>query len=159
MATLAQIRAAIKAKLAGVANIGVVHDYERFAARENDFQALYKDVPSGRLLGWNFSRASTAELDLNNREVRRIHSWSIRGLMSMDDADASEKLFDTLVESVATAFRADPTLGGLCDANKNLDQDFGPSGIQIDATEPVMFAGILCHRARLTLITETTESY
>jgi hypothetical protein len=38
-----------------------------------------------------------------------------------------------------------------------MDQSFGESGIQIEAIEPVMFAGVLCHRARLRLITETTE--
>ena len=38
-----------------------------------------------------------------------------------------------------------------------MNQEDGESGIQEDAIEPVMFAGVLCHRARLRLITDTTE--
>jgi hypothetical protein len=157
MATLAQIRAAIKAKLEAVANIGQVHDYERFAAREADFQALYKDATDGRIRGWNFYRVSTPERDLDIGEVRRLHTWRLTGFLSLDDADATGKSFDDLVESIATAFRTDRTLGGLIIDMKDMDNEFGPSGVQTDSIEPVMFVGVLCHRAQLTLVTETTE--
>jgi hypothetical protein len=156
--SLATIRTAIKNKLLSVGGIGKVYDYERFAVREKDFQDLYKDVTSGRILGWNFYRESTIEEDLNNAEVRRLHSWRMTGFEGLDDADATGKAFDDLVESVATAFRNDPTLTGAVIANKDLNQEFGPSGIQVEGIEPVMFAGVLCHRARLRLITETTEA-
>lgn len=157
MATVAQIRAAIKAKLQGVAGIGQVHDYERFAKTEKEFQDLYKDAVSGRILGWNFYRQSTAERDLDLGEVRRLHVWKLSGYMSLDDADASGKLIDDLVETIVTAFRTDRTLGGLVIDIKNMDNEFGESGVQVEAIEPVMFAGVLCHRAQLSLITETTE--
>lgn len=153
--SLATIRAAIAAKLGGVAGIGQVHDYERYAKTNNELAALY--ASGGRLLGWHFYREATAEEDLNNGEVRRLHRWKIRGFMSLDDADETGILFDDLVETIATAFRIDPTLGGACLANKNLDQEFGPSGIQVESITPVMFANVLCHRAELVLITETTE--
>lgn len=158
MATLAQIRAAILAKLQGVTGIGQVHDYERFAAREADFHALYKETATVRINGWNFFRESTREADLNNGEVRRLHTFRLTGFRSLDDADATGKSFDDLVEAIAQAFRADRTLGGLIEDVKNLDEEFGESGIQVDAIEPVMFAGVLCHRARLRLVTETTEA-
>lgn len=158
MATVAQIREAIRVKLAGLSGIGKVHDYERFAADETAFQALYYDTASGRIKGWNFYREATPESDLNNGEVRRIHAWRITGVMGLDDADATGKLFDDLVDLIATAFRTDRTLGGLVLDVKDLDQEYGASGIQVEAIEPVMFAGVLCHRAKLKLVTETTES-
>ena len=160
MSTVAQIRAQIKAKLAAVAGIGKVHDYERYSKLESDFLSLYKtEVSAGvfRILGWNFYRDATSESDLNNGEVRRLHSWRVTGFMGIEDAEATGKLFDDLVETVATAFRTDRTLGGTVLDIKDMDQSFGESGIQIEAIEPVMFAGVLCHRARLRLITETTE--
>lgn len=157
MATVAQIREKIRLKLVGVTGIGQVHDYERFSARDADFQALYKDGATNRIKGWNFYREATRELDLDNGEVRRVHTWRIAGFMSFDDADASGKIFDDLVEAVATAFRTDRTLGGTVEDIKDMDQEKGESGIQVDAIEPVMFAGVLCHRARLRLITDTTE--
>lgn len=154
--SLATIRAAIKATLLGAAGTVQVHDYERYARTNNELAALYAD--GGRLHGWHFYREATAEEDLNNGEVRRLHRWKLRGFMSLDDADATGLLFDNEVETIATAFRQDPTLGGACLANKNLDQEFGPSGIQVESIVPVMFANVLCHRAELSLITETTES-
>lgn len=153
--SLATIRAAIEATLTGVAGIGAVHDYERYAKTNAELAALY--TSGGRLHGWHFYREAAAEEDLNNGEVRRLHRWKIRGFMSLDDADATGIVFDDLVEAIATAFRTDPTLGGACLANKNLDQEFGPSGIQVESITPVMFANVLCHRAELSLITETTE--
>lgn len=160
MSTVAQIRAKIKDKLAAITGIGKVHDYERYSNINSDFLTLYKTEVSAsvfRILGWNFYRDATAESDLNNGEVRRLYSWRITGYMGLEDADATGKTFDDLVETVATAFRADRTLGGTVLDIKDMEQPFGESGIQIEAIEPVMFAGVLCHRARLRLITETTE--
>lgn len=157
MATVAQIRAAIKAKLAAVNGIGQVHDYERFAKTEKEFQDLYKDVTDNRIRGWNFYRTSTAERDLDLGEVRRLHTWRVSGYMSLDDLDASGKLFDDLIELIVIAFRTDRTLGGLVIDSKDMESEFGASGVQVEAIEPVMFAGVLCHRAQLALLTETTE--
>lgn len=158
MATVAQIRAAILAKLQGVTGIGKVHDYERFAANEKDFQTLYLDAATTRINGWNFYRVSTREMDIGIGEVRRLHAWRFTGYRGLDDADATGKSFDNLAESIATAFRADRTLGGLIDDNKDLSAAEGESGIQIDGIEPALFAGVLCHRAQLSLLTETTET-
>lgn len=158
MSTVAQIREAIRTKLAAVANVGPVHDFERFARTEKEFQDLYKDGASGRIKGWNFYREATAERDLDSGSVRRVHTWRITGFMSLDDADTTGKTFDDLVDAIATAFRTDRTLGGLVDDIKNMSEEDGPSGIQVDAIEPVTFAGVLCHRARLRIMTETTEA-
>jgi len=158
MATYQQQRDAIQSMLSGINGIGIVHNYERYAKREADFQAFYKDTTNNRILGWNFSRVSTAELDLDNGGVRRVYTWRIRGFMSIDDADASERTFQELIETICSTFRTNPTLGLQDTETKNLAQEDGPAGIQVDAVEPVMFAGVLCHRATLTLVTESTEA-
>lgn len=155
MADLATIRAAIKTKMLTVPNIGVVHDYERYAKRESEFRALFEDA--GEILGWFFYRDNTAELDGDTGEVRRIHEWQFFGFKGLSDSAASAKSFQDLVETLCATFRADPTLGGVVDDNKNMAQAFGPVGLQVDAIETVMFASVLCHRARLRLVTETTE--
>lgn len=160
MATVAQIRAAIKVKLLTIAGIGQVHDFERYAKDQAEFEKLYRTEVAAdqfRILGWNFYRETTGEFDLNVTEVRRLHSWRITGYMSWSDEDGTAKLFDDLVELIAAAFRTDRTLGGVADDIKDLDNEFGPSGMQVEGIEPVMFAGVLCHRARLRLVTETTE--
>lgn len=153
--SLTAIRVAIKAKLQGVTGVGQVHEYERYAKTNSELRALY--ATGTRLHGWHFYREATAEEDLNNGEVRRLHRWKLRGFLSLDDADTTGVLFDDLVEAIATAFRTDPTLGGMVLANKDLDQELGPSGIQVESIVPVMFADVLCHRAELSLTTETTE--
>ncbi len=158
MATLSAIRGAIKTKLLAVSGIGKVHDYERYAANDKQFQDLYKDTASNRIKGWNLYREATSERDLYNGSVRRVHTWRITGFMGIEDADATGKTFDDLVEVIATAFRTDRTLGGLVDDIKDMSQEDGPSGVQVDSIEPVMFAGVLCHRARMRLLTETTEA-
>jgi hypothetical protein len=157
MATLAQIRAAIKATLQGVAGVGQVHEYERYATREKEMRELFLDAGSGRLLGWVFYRERTSEQELDIGEVRRLHTWRLYGFMGLDDASQTGLLFDDLVELVAGAFRADPTLGGLVLATKDLNQSRGAMGLQVERIEPVMFGGVLCHRATLSLLTETTE--
>jgi len=156
MATEAQIRAAILATLSGVTGIGRVHDRERFAAAEKDFASLYVDTDR-RLRGWNFQRVSVVERDLGTGEVRRLMQWRITGYLAWDDAAGTAHEIQGIVEAIAAAFRLDRTLGGVVDDLKDLSQSFGESGIQVEAIEPVLFAGVLCHRARLRLITETTE--
>lgn len=153
--SLTTLRAAIKATLEGVTGIGPVYDYERYAKTNSELVTLY--TAAGRLHGWHFYREATVEEDLDNSEVRRVVRWKIRGFMALDDADQTGLVFDDLVEAIADAFRADPTLGGACLANKDLDQEFGPSGIQVESIVPVMFASVLCHRAELSLLTENTN--
>jgi len=157
MSTLAEIRAAILTVKQSVPNIGKVHDYERYASKMSDFRKLFYDTDTKLINGWWFDRLRTDELDGDTGEVRRIHTWQFYGFRGLQDGIGSAKSFQDLIENSCDAFRTDPTLGGVIDDNKNMDQSFGPVGMQVDAIETVMFADVLCHRARLTLLTETTE--
>jgi len=149
MATLAQIRAAIVAKLEAVPNVGRVHDHQPFLKTEAKLKELY--VTNGQLLGWHIRRVGTRETaPFVSRNVER-HRWVIQGFMAFDDTGASELVFDDLVEAIRDAFRADQTLGGMVAGTADEDA----AGLQVEDSLPVLFCGVLCHSARLVLVTET----
>lgn len=153
MTTLADIRDAIVAKLTTVANVGQVHGYERFAKAEKDFRALYESgaAPDKLILGWCVRRARKRETANRFGRVTVYNHWEIRGFMGLADASASELRFDSLIEAIGDAFRADETLGGLVETMP--EEPGGEAGIQVAESGPVMFAGVLCHSATLKLMT------
>lgn len=153
MPTLTQIRDAIKATIETVPGVGLVHTYERFAIREKDFRALYETgvAPDTRILGWHIRRVLTRERSPAVGRSVVANEWTIRGFMGLDDAAASELTFDGLVESIADVFRANPDLGGVVASTTQEDSEL--AGIQVIDSGPVMFAGVLCHSARLQLFT------
>lgn len=152
MPTVKQIRDAIKAKILTVAGAGTVHTYQRYAKEASKLATLYKFGDPARFLGWNLSRVATRELFVDTGRWSVFHTWRIRGYMGIDDADATEELFDDKVEEIRTAFRDDDSLGGLvfsCINPESLE-----AGIQVLESRPVMFAGVLCHNAELGLMTQ-----
>lgn len=152
--SLSAIRAAIVAKLAAVPDIGRVHNYERFAAHEKQFRELYATA-EGRILGWHVRRVATREVSGAVGISMQVVTWRLTGVMALADAGASELAFDDRVEAVRDAFRADETLGGvvadICDLTAGEGEK--EHGIQVERSEPVMFAGVLCHRVQLALTT------
>lgn len=159
MPTLAQVSTAIKNKWSGVVGVNVpVHEYERFKKNSGEFATIYKNSATNRLHGYNFYREATREEDIDVGTVRRLHIWRWNGLMAIDDADNSQKLLQDEVELVAAAFRLDRRLGGVVLDLKDMDQERGPSGLQVERVEPVMFAGVLCFKATGRLLTDTQEN-
>lgn len=155
MPTVEQIRAAIKTTLQGVSNIGQVHDYERYAENMPGFRALYQSTIAGsaQVRGWYVRRLAR---QANSNSLGRFvitTTWRIAGFMSFDDANASEKTFDTLCDAVVAAFIANETLSGVVDCVVVGDV----AGLQIDDTGPVMFGGVLCHSMRGRLLTQHFE--
>lgn len=138
------IRAAIVARLRSVPGIGQVYDYERYAADQAAFRAVY--ARAGKLLGWHVRRVGRHEqVDFNLVDT----DWEIRGYMAMDDAAASELAFDALLDAIFDAWRADPTLGDKVFWPK----DDGAMVPDLADSGPAMFAGVLCHACRLRLTT------
>lgn len=145
-------RAALVALIAAVPNVGRVHDYQRYAREDGPFRTHYvHTLPGGakQLRGWQVSRVGVAESLLGVGRGLMQHSWAIRGYLALDDAAATELVLDDLVEALRSAFRANPTLGGLT-TGEPID---GEEGIQMADAGPVMFCGVLCHSALLTLKT------
>ena len=150
MSALQNLRAAIVAKLQGIAGIGVVHDRERYATAMDALKALYVPPGENQLRGWFVRRGAIQEFSAGgSRRVQTI-TWRIQGVMALQDADSSEIAFDNLIETITDTFRADPTLGGLVLTPKPEDED---AGVQVVDSGPVMFANVLCHAARLALTT------
>lgn len=150
------IRAAIVTLLASVPGIGVVHAYERYAADRTRLRALYTGGVAGQelLLGWFVRRSafSVARLTPGRRTVTT--TWQITGYMSLADAAETELYIDALVDAIAAAFEARPTLDGLVIHRREAD----PAGITLESATPVMFAGVLCHAVQLQLITRHHET-
>lgn len=149
------IRSAIVALLQAVPDIGTVHSYERYAKDLAKMRALYFSAAHGDVRGWHVRRRATSEVGLIRESAVEIIPWRIVGVMSINDEAASELAFDSLLEAIRDAVRADETLGGTVD-QCSIPTDGGgtdQAGVQIDDTGPAMFGGVLCHVARLTLNT------
>ncbi|MEQ8585152.1 MAG: hypothetical protein RLO01_12655 [Thalassobaculaceae bacterium] len=147
--TVAAIRTAIANLIRGVPAAGVVNDYERYTRREGDFRDLYQ--VGTQIRGWNIRRLSTREEVVDSQTTRLVIRWQVNGFLSLVDEQASELAFDDLIEAVRAPFRADETLGGLVETTFGAAGD--EAGLQLDELGPVMFAGVLCHKARLSLTT------
>lgn len=152
MSALDDLRAAVVATLNTVPNIGKVHDYERFAKQEGEFRTLYlHDLGGGaqQIRGWHVRRVATRRTHETGASREDFITWRIRGFMSLDDGAASEKTFDNLIEAVLDAFDASAQLSAL---NAYVYSPNG-EGPELEEHEPVMLGGVLCHQARIKLIT------
>lgn len=153
------VRAAIVAVLRGVPNIGQVHDRERYAKESKRLLELYGWTnPTTGATGWRGWFVSLGAETYRPKRVGRataLAEWRIVGLMGFEDAEASELAMADLARAVVAAFRADPTLGGAVSRQSDSQGgDGAPVGAQILRLEPVMFCGVLTHRASLSLTTE-----
>jgi len=156
--SLADIREQIKAILAGVEGIGVVHDYERLANDWNKIIDFYKD-PAGRINGCAFAREKWQERQQTIGETEIAHIFAFRRFMALKDDEATGIIFDDHLEDLRVAFRTNKTLNGTC---LTIDPDWGPMdgavGLQGDAIEPRMFGGALCHFAECRLCAIVAEA-
>ncbi|MBV2125731.1 MAG: hypothetical protein KUF75_11310 [Candidatus Thiodiazotropha sp. (ex Ctena orbiculata)] len=141
------IRNAIAAVIRSVPNTGQVHTFERYAKDRSDMKKLYQT--GSKILGWNIRRVRTTEDSPAMGRWIRIYRWEIRGYLSLDDSEETELQFDNMVEAICAVIRADDTLGGLVDSCIIGKE----AGIQVLESYPVMFAGVLCHSAKLALNT------
>ncbi len=149
MSTFTVTREAIATTLETVANIGVVHRFERYAKNSKDMRAFYQW--QSEIRGWFIRRETSGETSRNLGSGVEIIRWQVRGLMSLNDAAQSELTFDDLIESVRDAVRADETLGGAVDGT--VLPANGEAGIQVIDSGPAMFANTLVHACRLRLNT------
>ena len=149
--TLELIRTELKDTIAGITDIGVVHDYERLATDWKVFLENFKPAGKAYIRGWTIRRGSTAEELSSHEESDRSYRFIIRGYMSLDDANASSKTFDSLIESICDAFRA--LIRN--DLNGKADR---VGVMQVDAVEDRMFGSALCHYCELSIIIDEGET-
>jgi len=149
--SLAAIREKIKAILAGVDGLGVVHDYDRWSNDWNKMLGHYKDA-EGRINGCAFAREKWQERQQTMGETETAHIFVFRRIMGLQDDRATGIAFDDHLEDLRAAFRDQETLDGEC---RTINPDWGPMegavGLQGDTIEPRMFGNVLCHVAECRL--------
>ncbi len=143
----AAIRAQIKTILEGVPNIGIVHDYERWAVDWNVFINLFKTTVGGtdQIRGWEIGRRSAKENQVaigGQGGNERRHSFIIRGYLGLNDSAATEKTFNDLIEAIAAVFRYNWTIN---------DTALNHEWVQAEVIEIRMFGSVLCHYCELIL--------
>lgn len=153
MSVYLAILADIKAKLEGVTDVGNVYDYYRWNNDLGAFIELFSYTPAGagkQIRGWEISRISATEH--KDGAFFRHHTFSIDGYMSMSDANASDKTFQVLIDSICDVFRS-PTDGATW---YYLDGDNPKaSPAQVLTIDVRAFGNVLCHHAKINLsITE-----
>lgn len=153
------IRAAIGARLLTVPGLGVLHLYERYAAQEKAFAALYMWQPPAQgaakeLRGWFIRRVGRRVTEATHTADLVVTDWQIRGYMALRDGMASELEMDALTDGVIAAIKRDLSLGGLLDATPPAPRTVGA---QLMESGPYMFGGVLCHGVRLDWTTSHKE--
>lgn len=143
-------RAEIKSVLEGVADIGMVHDYERWMDDWAQLLVLFKATIGGmdQLRAWTITLSQVQQEVIGfqgggiDETILVRYTYRVRGYLALDDSAATEKTFAALVMAVMTALEANTTLQGAV-----LERD-GPV-VSLATLEHRMFAGVLCHYAEL----------
>jgi hypothetical protein len=152
------VRDSIIAKLNTIPDIGQVHSYQRYAARTKNMADLYSYTPAGatvaQLRGWFVRRVKVVDKFGPGWMVTEDTQWLIRGYLAVEDSGASEKVFDGLIDQVRGAFRiyaeledTQLTAGAFTTRVEN------QSGASLEDSAPVLFCDVLCHSAKISLIT------
>lgn len=136
------ILAKIKSTLEGVTDIGQVHDYVRWNADWSDMLTMFRDSSTAQIRFWDITRKRTAEEARSGRTNYRTHIFRIRGFMSLDDSESTEKTFQDLIEQVVAVFRNQPTLGGVA---------LTVEPLQVDNVDHAVVTDILCHMVESTI--------
>lgn len=146
----ADILAEIKTLVSGVSGIGTVHDYERSSRSPAEWLDMM--TSTGKINGWTISREATGSEWEYHTTNRLRHVFRIKGFYAVDDAAASEKTFQALVDLVRKAFNGHETLNG--DALIS-----GPCQVEyVGVREIAPDSGYFLHVAELTLAAEEREN-
>lgn len=136
----ASLRGAVKARLdAQGAIIGRVHDYERWANTQEGLLAFFQDPGTKKVFGWEITRPEffTAKVAMNKWQV--THTFTLRGYYALNDAAATEKTIQGLVDAICLDFATVRIPG--------TQKDHLPHG----TVEPRTFGQYLCHVAEITI--------
>jgi len=139
------ILALLKTIVDSVDGTGKVHDYQRLAQNEQQFISFF--VTNKVVNGWQITRRSTPQKFEDSKEkdgtlIEAIHEYILTGFRGIDDANASEKTFQVLAETVSDALASDTTLQA---AGYNIGAP------QILVVEPRAFGHVLCHVAEISI--------
>lgn len=135
------IRSSLFDILKAIAGIGKCHDYTRNNADWGKFIELFKDS-TGKILGWELGRAAVQSVYLSNADGEDTHAFIIRGYMGVNDAQASEKVFNAKIETIRATFRRNYTLD---------DTVHMVSPVSAQVIDQRVFGSVLCHYCELQI--------
>ena len=99
--SLDAIMQAVLTALQAIPDIGAVYDYDRIALEPTGLTTVMGPLPALRY--WCLSRAGTAEVWRGNASVERLHRLRLRGYLALDDPQASERVYQDLLDAVLAA--------------------------------------------------------
>lgn len=144
----ATFRARLKAILDGVSTAKNVSDYLRYFNELDDYTAAFRTADN-IIHCWMITLAEipierpSRVLGGDGIELLENYTYNILGYYGVDDSAGSEKVFVPIVEAVKTALNSDTTLH----TSGATFRDAPPCQVVI---EPVIWGGVLCHRATIT---------
>ena len=144
--SFATVRTEIKTLLESVAGIGKVHDFRRHTRFWDDF--FQRHVADGQVNNWEITRRSFTQ-DVfavqnaagNEPFFHDQHEILITGYMSLNDANETEKTFQTLVDNIIAKIRVNNQLNSTT---------ILPRQLQVPIIEHRTFGGVLVHFAEMT---------
>ncbi len=150
--SLVAISERIKTILSATAGVGVVHDYERWAADWTTYLDLFsvEDETGKRINGWEFMRKKTPAATESVTHDERNHTFLIRGLYGLKDSDASELVFQQIIEDICASFRSNFQLNSTAENTEP---------VQVDLVENRIFGNVLCHYCELKLMVDEFEGW
>jgi hypothetical protein len=139
------IRDKLKMVVSAVAGTGKVHDYQRLAGTDKEFIDLF--TTNKVVNGWQITRRATPNNfkdseELDGQLMESVYDFRLEGFQGIDDAAASEKTFQDVVEAVADALARDETLQA---------GDYNIGAPQILDVSPRIFGHVLCHVAEIQI--------
>lgn len=144
------ILADIKSKLTAVPDIGVVNEYERWINDPDKFLACFSIPNAARkkeVRGWDITRVSAREQKRGNTYFR-LHRFKAALFMGLQDDAATEKIFQVLIDTVCSKFRAGEPVDGDAAPWFYMDgPNSGNSCVQAETIDTRMFGAVLCHHA------------
>ena len=139
----------IQVILGAVSGVGVVHDYERWADTWEKFLEHFK-TGDGKINGWTISRFKLDEICESSSHDLTVHHYRIRGHYGLNDAEASERTFQGIVDAVVAAFRANYRLN---------DTAHNTTPLAATVIENRTFGGVLCHYCELVFKAEEWNAW
>jgi hypothetical protein len=99
----------LTAQLATIPAIGLVHPYERLTVEPDLASGVFGD--SQALRAWTLTRESVQHERAPGLETQAQERLVLRGFLSVDDTQASELVFQDLLEQIAALLRPVHTVG------------------------------------------------
>lgn len=146
------IREQLRLRLETISSVGVVNDYPRNNIKHEDIESNF--FANGKLNAWNlrWNNARGTKETGNSLFVSRRHSVIITGYYGIEDAVASAKTFEDIIEDVMNEF----------DKSHDVDTATGSTqarfyeACSLNINDEFMFSNWLVHRCEIELFIQET---